>query len=60
MHRYLQLKSMKRMGHWEKQLAKLMPAAALHWPEILTFWLNIKNICIVDENIIISTYTARN
>lgn len=48
------------MGHWEKQLAKLMPAAALHWPEILTFWLSIKNNCIVNENVIISTYTTRN
>lgn len=45
------------MGHWEKESAKLMPAAALRWPEIVTFWLNIKKICIFDENIIISTYT---
>lgn len=49
---------MKRTGHWEK--ANLMPAAVLHWPEIVTFWLNIKNICILDENIVIPTYTAEN
>jgi len=37
-----------------------MSAAVLHWLEIVTFWLNMKNICIFDENIIRSSYTAGN
>lgn len=42
MCRYLQLKSKKKIEHWEKEPAKLIPAAALHWMEIVTFWLYIK------------------
>lgn len=37
-----------------------MSAAVLYWLEIVTFWLNIKYICIFDESIIRSSYTAGN